>query len=257
MNAMNDLKAWAANERYRLTGRRQDDLEEFGRTANPSGRINAPITDPYTVTDTTHVYETIPAGEATVMPGLPDWPIGTTLGYPFTNTTATQNHPAEADKAGPAESQTDGDADPAGKPTEVPETSVDASVGESVTVIGNLVADPRLRELDKGAVVANFTIASTPRIYNEATKQWVDGEAVFLRASAWNATARHAEASLVKGSRVIAVGTIKSRAFEGKDGQPRTVEELVVEDLAVSLKFQAVSVERDQQRRGREDRAAG
>lgn len=255
---MSALEARKANEQFRISGRRQDDLEEFGRTANPSGRINVPLIDPYIsdVATTTGGHDIAAAGE-TVMPGLPDWPIGTTLGYPFTTTTATEASSADEDSVGLAESRPDGETDPAGQPAENPASSGEPSVGEPVTVIGNLVADPRLKELGQGSVVANFTIASTPRIYNDDTQQWADGETVFLRASAWNATARHAQASLMKGSRVIAVGTIKSRTFEGKDGQPRTVEELVVEDLAVSLKFQAVTVERDQQRRGLEDRAAG
>lgn len=254
---MSALEAWQANERFRLSGRRQDDLEEFGRTANPTGRINVPVTNPYTDTASDTEYDIAAAGESMVMPGLPDWPMDTTFGYPFTDTTATHHPSTDAINAGSTESQPDGNADPAGETDSPSGTSADASAGESVTVVGNLVADPRLKELGTGSVVANFTIASTPRIYNDDTKQWADGETVFLRASAWNATARHAHASLTKGSRVIAVGTIRSRTFQGKDGEAKTVKELVVEDVAVSLKFQGVVVERDQQRRRREDRAAG
>lgn len=252
---MSALEAWEANERFRLTGRRQDDLEEFGRTANPTGRINVPVTNPYTDVPTAAEHDIAEGGGSLVMPGLPDWPMDTTFGYPFTDSTATHHPSTDAVGAGPAESGTEGAADPAGEPTEAPETPEPA--GEPVTVIGNLVADPRLTELGTGSVVANFTIATTPRIYNDDTKQWADGETVFLRTSAWNATARHAQTALTKGSRVIAVGTIKSRTFQGKDGQPKSVKELIVEDVAVSLKFQAVIVERDQQRRRREDRAAG
>ncbi|MCW3767801.1 MULTISPECIES: single-stranded DNA-binding protein [Paenarthrobacter] len=254
---MSALEAWKANERFRLSGRRQDDLEEFGRTANPTGRINVPVSNPYTDTASDTEYDIAPGGGSLVMPGLPDWPMDTTFGYPFTDTTATYHPSTDAINAGSTDSQTDGDADPAGQPRYASATPADAPVGEPVTVIGNLVADPRLKELGTGAVVANFTIASTPRTWDQDTRQWQDGETVFLRASAWNATAQHAHASLTKGARVIAVGTIKSRTFQGKDGQPKTVEELVVEDVAVSLKFQGVIVERDQQRGRREDRAAG
>ena len=254
---MSALEAWQANERFRLSGRRQDDLEEFGRTANPTGRINVPVTNPYTDVPTTAEHDIAEGRGSLVMPGLPDWPMDTTFGYPFTDTTATHHPSTDAINAGSTESGTEAAADPAGEPTEAPATSADAPAGESVTVIGNLVADPRLTELGTGSVVANFTIASTPRIYNDDTKQWADGETVFLRASAWNATARHAHASLTKGSRVIAVGTIRSRTFQGKDGEAKTVKELVVEDVAVSLRFQGVIVERDQQRGRREGRAAG
>ena len=37
-----------------------------------------------------------------------------------------------------------------------------------ITVVGNLTADPELRFTPSGAAVANFTVASTPRIYRPA-----------------------------------------------------------------------------------------
>jgi single-strand DNA-binding protein len=251
------FKAWEAEERFRLSGRRQDDLEEFGRDANPSARINVPVTDPYgDVVAAGEGYGTYPAGDAPAMPGLPDWPMGTSFGYPFTDTPATHDLPGEAGSGDAGEDDTQDDTEPAAELTEAPAPHADTRAGESVTVIGNLVADPRLKELGSGSVVANFTIASAPRVYDEDTKRWKDGEAVFLRASAWNDTGRHAVASLRKGSRVIAVGRIKSRTYQGKDGQARTVEELVVEDLAVSLRFQTAALDRGQRRAG-EGRAAG
>ena len=35
-----------------------------------------------------------------------------------------------------------------------------------ITVIGNLTADPELRFTPSGAAVANFTVASTPRMFD-------------------------------------------------------------------------------------------
>ncbi|WP_139770726.1 single-stranded DNA-binding protein [Paenarthrobacter ureafaciens] len=257
MTSTDAFKAWEAEERFRLSGRRQDDLEEFGRIANPSARINVPVTDPYGDAAAGEDYGTYPAGDAPVMPGLPDWPMGTSFGYPFTDTTATHDQPSHSGSRGDVDQdETPNDAAPAAELTEAPSSRAGTRAGESVTVIGNLVADPRLKELGSGSAVANFTIASTPRVYDETTQQWKDGEAVFLRASAWNDTARHAVASLRKGARVIAVGRIKSRTYQGKDGQARTVEELVVEDVAVSLRFQTAALDRGQRRAG-EGRAAG
>ncbi|MCO6559439.1 MAG: single-stranded DNA-binding protein, partial [Bifidobacterium sp.] len=54
-----------------------------------------------------------------------------------------------------------------------------------ITIIGNLTADPELRTIGSGASVASFTIASTPRTYNRNTNQWEDGNALFMRCSAW------------------------------------------------------------------------
>lgn len=46
----------------------------------------------------------------------------------------------------------------------------------SVTVIGNLTADPELRFTPSGAAVTNFTVASTPRFFDRQTNEWKDGE---------------------------------------------------------------------------------
>ena len=38
-----------------------------------------------------------------------------------------------------------------------------------ITVVGNLTADPELRFTPSGAAVANFTVASTPRMFDRQT----------------------------------------------------------------------------------------
>lgn len=49
----------------------------------------------------------------------------------------------------------------------------------TITVVGNLTADPELRYTQNGVAVANFTIASTPRTYDRQSGEWKDGEALF------------------------------------------------------------------------------
>ena len=57
--------------------------------------------------------------------------------------------------------------------------------GETViTVVGNLVDDPELRFTPSGAAVANFRLASTPRIYDRQSGDFKDGESLFLTCSA-------------------------------------------------------------------------
>ncbi|MDN6738464.1 MAG: single-stranded DNA-binding protein, partial [Corynebacterium sp.] len=46
----------------------------------------------------------------------------------------------------------------------------------NITIVGNVVADPSLRFTPAGAPVANFRVASTPRVFNKQTNQWEDGE---------------------------------------------------------------------------------
>src|SRR4029450_5018314 len=47
----------------------------------------------------------------------------------------------------------------------------------TITLVGNLTADPELRFTPSGAAVANFTVASTPRTFDRQTNEWRDGEA--------------------------------------------------------------------------------
>jgi single-strand DNA-binding protein len=116
----------------------------------------------------------------------------------------------------------------------------------SVTVIGNLTNDPELRYSPSGSAVANFTIASTPRTFDRQTNDWKDGETLFLRASIWREAAENCAESLTKGMRVIAQGKLKSRSYETREGEKRTVIELEVEEIGPSLKNASAKVTRTQ-----------
>jgi len=115
--------------------------------------------------------------------------------------------------------------------------------GETViTVIGNLVADPELRFTPSGAAVANFRIASTPRTFDRQANEWKDGEALFLTCSAWRDMAENVAESLTRGSRVIVSGRLKSRSYETKEGEKRTVMELDVDEIGPSLRYATAKV---------------
>ena len=105
----------------------------------------------------------------------------------------------------------------------------------AITIIGNLVADVELRFTPSGAAVANFTVASTPRTFNKASNEWEDGNTLFLPCSIWRDAAEHVAESLTKGMRVIVQGRLKSRTYETKEGEKRTVFEVEVEEVGPSL----------------------
>lgn len=106
----------------------------------------------------------------------------------------------------------------------------------TLTLVGNLTGDPELRFINSGSAVVNFTVAHTPRIYNKATNEWTDGEALFMRCSLWRDAAENVAESLRKGNRVIVTGKVKQRSYE-KDGEKRTTVELEVEEIGASLKY--------------------
>ncbi len=100
-----------------------------------------------------------------------------------------------------------------------------------ITVVGNLTADPELRFTPSGAAVANFTVASTPRIFDRQNNEWKDGDALFMRCSIWREAAENVAESLTRGSRVIAQGRLKQRSYETREGEKRTVVELEVDEI--------------------------
>jgi single-strand DNA-binding protein len=112
----------------------------------------------------------------------------------------------------------------------------------TLTVIGNITDDPDLRFTPSGAAVANFTVASTPRIYDKQTNEWKDGDALFLRCSIWRQAAENVAESLQRGSRVVVSGRLKQRSFETREGEKRTVVELDVEEIGASLKYATAKI---------------
>lgn len=108
--------------------------------------------------------------------------------------------------------------------------------GETIlTLVGNLTSDPELRFTPSGVAVAKFTVASTPRTLNKATNEWVDGETLFMTCNVWRQAAENAAESLEKGMRVFVEGRLKSRSYETKEGDKRTVLELEVDTFGPDL----------------------
>ncbi|MGO4591828.1 single-stranded DNA-binding protein [Paenarthrobacter sp. 2TAF44] len=219
---------------FTLSPRKYVDLEEFGRIGNPSGVINVPAPDPYDCAAVNY-----PVGTQ----DLPPWPIGT-IWDPF----ATE--PDIADRQQPEESDDPAPQNDISKNTEN-ETSARGQgtimAGETtITVIGNLTSDPELRFTPSGSAVANFTIASTPRTFDRQANEWKDGETLFLRASVWREAAENVAESLTKGTRVIVSGRLKSRSYETKEGEKRTVVELEVDEIGPSLRYANAKVNRTQ-----------
>ena len=119
--------------------------------------------------------------------------------------------------------------------------------GETIiAVVGNLTADPELRSTKNGRSVAGFTIASTPRTFDRQSQQWVDGDALFLRCSAWGDLAEHCANSLVKGMRVIAQGRLTQHSWEDEQHQKRSSVELQVDEIGPSLRYATAQVAKSQ-----------
>ncbi|MQA16946.1 MAG: single-stranded DNA-binding protein [Pseudonocardiaceae bacterium] len=113
----------------------------------------------------------------------------------------------------------------------------------TITIVGNLTADPELRFTATGDACVNFSIASTPRRYDKTQGQWVDGNTLFLRGTCWRDQASNLAESLHKGQRVIAVGRLRQSTWE-KDGDKRTSIDLDVDEIGPSLRWATARVTR-------------
>jgi len=113
-----------------------------------------------------------------------------------------------------------------------------------ITVVGNLVADPELRFTPSGQPVATFRVASTPRLRDNATGEWKDGDSLFLSCNVWRQAAENVAESLQRGMRVIVTGRLRQRNYETKEGEKRTVYEVEVDDVGPSLRNASAKVNR-------------
>ena len=126
----------------------------------------------------------------------------------------------------------------------------------TITITGNLVADPELRYTPQGQPVARFRVASTPRYYDKQASEWKDGESLFLTCQAWKQLGENVAESLTQGTRVIVSGRLRQRSYETKEGEKRTVYELEVDEVGPSLRNASAKVTKAARSGGGEAQAA-
>jgi single-strand DNA-binding protein len=103
----------------------------------------------------------------------------------------------------------------------------------SLTVAGNLVADPEIRHTNSGIAQASFRIGVNRRY--QSGGEWKQ-ETTFLSCVCWSDLAESVGENLQKGQRVVVHGRVTQREFEARDGSKKSVVEIAVEELGVSLK---------------------
>lgn len=100
-----------------------------------------------------------------------------------------------------------------------------------IIIIGNLTRDPELKYTPSGTAVCTFGVA-TNRSWTTAEGQ-IKEETQFHRVVAWQKLAELCGKLLTKGRRIFLEGRMTYRNFTGKDGQPRTIAEIVLDDFIV------------------------
>ena len=99
-----------------------------------------------------------------------------------------------------------------------------------VIIVGNLGQDPETRYMPSGSAVTNFTVAT-----NESWKDKQTGEqrdrTEWHRVAMFNRLAEIAAEYLRKGSQVYIEGTLRTRKWQGQDGNDRYTTEIIADEM--------------------------
>jgi single-strand DNA-binding protein len=99
-----------------------------------------------------------------------------------------------------------------------------------VIIVGNVGQDPETRYMPSGSAVTNFTVAT-----NESWKDKQTGEqkdrTEWHRVAMFNRLAEIAAEYLRKGSQVYIEGTLRTRKWQGQDGQDRYTTEIIADEM--------------------------
>ena len=99
-----------------------------------------------------------------------------------------------------------------------------------VILIGNLTADPELKQTPNGLSVCRFTLAINRR-YGRSGEQGQQ-TADFITIVAWRQTAEFVSRYFKKGRPILVCGQIQSRSWNDANGQKRYSTEVVAEEVS-------------------------
>ncbi len=94
-----------------------------------------------------------------------------------------------------------------------------------VMLIGNVGTDPEMRFTPSGNPVTSFRLA-TSRVYTTSDGERKQ-ETEWFTIVAWKKLAENCNQFLTKGQRVYVEGNLRTRNWEGRDGQKRTSVEVI------------------------------
>jgi single-strand DNA-binding protein len=107
-----------------------------------------------------------------------------------------------------------------------------------IMLIGNVGTDPEMRFTANGNPVTSFRVA-TSRSYTTSEGERRQ-ETEWFTIVAWKKQAESCNQFLTKGQRVYVEGSLRTRSWEGRDGQKRVTAE-VIANRVLFLDRQAVA----------------
>jgi len=109
----------------------------------------------------------------------------------------------------------------------------------TITITGNLAADPELKFTPTGKAVARLrVIEDQPRKTGEG---WQDGEPNVYRVQVWEGQAENLAESCARGDRVVVIGSVSTERWTDKESQePRTAQYIKAREIGFSLRFHTI-----------------
>ncbi len=99
-----------------------------------------------------------------------------------------------------------------------------------VILVGNLGGDPEVRYMPSGNAVTNVTVATSESWKDKQTGQMQE-RTEWHRVVFFNRLAEIAGEYLRKGSKVYVEGSLRTRKWQGQDGQDRYTTEIVASEM--------------------------
>ena len=112
-------------------------------------------------------------------------------------------------------------------PTETEQTM---SAVNKVILVGNLGAQPELRTLPSGSVVANLRLATSETRKNRAAGSTTE-HTEWHRIVLFDRQAELASQYLHKGSQVYIEGKLRTRKFQSQDGSEKYITEVIADQM--------------------------
>lgn len=100
-----------------------------------------------------------------------------------------------------------------------------------VQLIGHLGKDPKVRTLDTGTKVCQFTLATTEKGYTLQNGTQVPDRTEWHNIVMWKGLADVAEKYLHKGDKIYVEGKIRTRSYEDNKQIKRSITEIFVDNM--------------------------
>ncbi|MFK7806181.1 MAG: single-stranded DNA-binding protein [Saprospiraceae bacterium] len=111
------------------------------------------------------------------------------------------------------------------------------SLKNSVKLIGHLGADPEVKRLEGGKIVANLSLATSDSYKNARGEKVTNTQ--WHRIVAWGKTAEIVEKYTKKGTEIAIHGKLEYRNYEDKDGNTRYITEIRINEILLLSKAAA------------------